>query len=175
MRTIYKAGFQLAKVRFVQAITLLMSGGIVYLGSWGFRGPGANTAPDHLLGAVFITLGLVFTAGIWVYCQSYIARVEISDDARRLRFTFPGFVLPTRLEVGTDEVESAGSHAGYMRSGGITVNAPWDAIRLRGRWLGAILDWQGDFVEEDLVSQYLLGRPPVEKKQPRRTSVEPER
>ena len=164
VRTIYKGGFQLWKMRFVQVITLVTAIGAVFAGVTIFRiqaaGP-VDPADDvsPIWPAVFIVAGVAFAVGIWYYCQIYISRVEISDDSRRLRLTFPGIVFPHRREFGVDEVESATFRDGSMRSGGMTVNAPWETIRLRGSRRRLVLDVAGDFLDQDAIDEYLLRRP----------------
>lgn len=174
MRTIYKAGFQLVMMRFVQVITLVTSVGAVFAGVMIIRLQDVSTDPADQLhpiwGAGFIVVGFAFAAGLWYYCQVYISRVEISDDSRRLRVTFPGIVFPHQREFGVEEIASATFHDGYMRTGGMTVNAPWETIRLHNGGRGMILDVQGDYVDEAAIDEYLLGRRRRWHKMPTATS-----
>ena len=151
---------QLLMVRFAQLLTMAAAalcafGGVMILN------PPPNAQPPHpndtpLSGSIFLVLGFVFAALIWYYCQVYISRVEIDDDKRRLRLTLAGFIFPHRLEFGFDDVKSVTYHEGYSRTGGTTVYAPWEKVRIRGSRRSYILDVHGDYLDDDAVHEHLL-------------------
>ncbi|HEV3051131.1 MAG TPA: hypothetical protein VGX50_12530, partial [Longimicrobium sp.] len=57
------------------------------------------------------------------------------------------------------DVVRAGFNDGISHAGGISVNAPWYSLRLRGRRFPLIIDLQGDFLDQRAVDRLLDGEP----------------
>jgi hypothetical protein len=68
---------------------------------------------------------------------------QVAEDTVQIGLLWPG------LEVRVQKADLAGtaSHAG-VTEGRIPVNAPWLALRLRGRRLPLIVDEQGDWLAD---------------------------
>lgn len=165
MKTIFSAGWQGVKVRFVQVLVLLMSP-VCLWAAWGTAfgyglhpQEGGELAPLGLrvaLCAFFLVLGVGFAVGMWVYGRCYVMRAEVDEERGVLRITRAGLLVPRRLEVPLEAVAGSRDHHGQFYAGGVRVNAPWSSVRLRDRRLPLIVDAQGDVLDQALVNLYLL-------------------
>lgn len=164
MRVIFDAGPQRWKVWFVVLISLLCGGVLVWLGGYLFTSYGLEPSDGGvlkplptriLMGTVFGGAGLAIITGILVYLQCYVTRIQA--DAGGFLVTLAGPGRP--LAVGFDDVVRVGFNDGISHADGISVNAPWHSLRLRGRRLPLIVDMQGDFVDEAAVDRLLDGEP----------------
>lgn len=169
MELIYSAGSQGWKVRLVQAIVALTApvavwGGWEIARTYGLHPTeGGELAPLPLrlaLGAFVALIGIGSLAGMWIYGRCYVMRAELDPADDSVSITLAGFPLPTRMRLREGEVERAASHAGQMRGSGVSVNAPWTSLRVRGRRLPLIVDAQGDVVRPDLAHRFLPGISP---------------
>jgi hypothetical protein len=167
MRTIFNAGWQLKKVWFVAVISLASGIALTWLGAWLFRTYGLEPLDGGvlkplttriLLGGWFAAAGLAIIAGILLYLYCYVARIEADDAGPGFRVTLatPG----RKLIVNPDDVVRVGYSDGISHAGGISVNAPWYSVRLRGRRFPLIVDMQGDFLDEPAVDRLIEGEPP---------------
>lgn len=165
MRVIFDAGPQRWKIWFVGLISLATGGALVMLGGWLFQSFGLH--PDDggvlkplstriLFSLAWVVPGLAIVAAMLAYLQCYVTRIE-ADEAGEYRVTVAGFGRGLRF--GDDAVARAGFNDGISHAGGISVNAPWYSLRLRGRRLPLIIDLQGDFLDERAVDRLLDGAP----------------
>lgn len=164
MRVIFDAGRQRWKIWFVVLISLATGGALVVLGGWMIQSYGLHPAEGGvlkplatrlLLGLGFGGSGLAIIAGILLYLQCYVFRIEGDEDTGEFRVALAGL----RLTIRAEEVVRAGFNDGVAHAGGISVNAPWYSVRLRGRRLPLIIDLQGDFLDERAVDRLLKGEP----------------
>lgn len=168
MRTIFDAGPQRWKIWFVVFICVVCGGGLIFPGGYLFLNYGLH--PDDggvlkplmsriLMGGVFAVPGMAIIAAILLYLRCYVTRVELDDAARAYRVALAG---PGRtLAFNHDDIARVGYNDGISHTGGISVNAPWYSVRLRGRRFPLIIDVQGDFVDEDAVRRLVQGRWPA--------------
>ena len=165
MLRIFSAGRQGVKVCAIQLLSLVISpvalwGGWEAARTYGLHpSEGGELAPlalRLLLGGFLAAIGAGFVVGMWVYGRCYVREAEVDPERGVLRLTLAGFVMPSRLEVPLQDVGGSREHDGRFRAGGMTVNAPWSTVRLRGRRLPLIIDVQGEFIRRELIVQYLL-------------------
>lgn len=165
MRVIFDAGPQRWKIWFVGALSLAAGGALLVLGAWlmGTYGTHPNEggvlkplATRLLMGTGWAAAGVAIIAGILAYLQCYVTQIQ-ADDAGGYRVTVAGF--GGGLRFGTDDVARVGFNDGVSHAGGISVNAPWYSVRLRGRRLPLIVDLQGDFLDELAVDRLIEGEP----------------
>lgn len=165
MRVIFDAGPQRWKIWFVTLISLAAGVGLVGMGGWMSQTYGLHPMEGGVLrplstrmlwGVAWAVPGLAIIAGIVAYLQCYVTRIE-ADDAGGYRVTVAGF--GRGLEFGLNAVTRAGFNDGVSNAGGISVNAPWYSVRLRGRRLPLIVDLQGDFLDEHAVDRLIEGKP----------------
>ncbi|HEU4560166.1 MAG TPA: hypothetical protein VFS20_20110 [Longimicrobium sp.] len=166
MRTIFDAGRQRWKIWFVVLLSLLCGGVLIWLGGYLLQNYGLDPADGGvlkplmtriLLGGAFALFGAAIVAGILAYLRCYVTRIEADDAGSGFRITLAG---PSRsLSVHPDDVVRAGFHEGRSHAGGISVNAPWYSVRLRGRRLPLIVDLQGDFLDQSAVDRLIEGEP----------------
>jgi hypothetical protein len=164
MRVIFDAGPQRWKVWFVALISLATGGALVVLGGWLLTTYGLQPMDGGvlkplqtrlLMALASATPGAAIIAGILAYLQCYVTRIE-ADDAGGYRVTVAGVGT---LQFGPDALARVGYNDGVSHAGGISVNAPWYSIRLRGRRLPLIVDLQGDFLDEHAVDRLIDGQP----------------
>jgi hypothetical protein len=165
MQPIYSAGRQAWKVRFV-ALVVLSAGALALWGGWdtvqtyGLRPADGGVlkplAVRMAVGGFIAVLGLSFVAGMWVYGRCYVMEASVDEGRGVLAFTLAGLLLRWRTEVPLDAVEGSTYHAGRSHTGDFTINAPWTAVRLRGRRLPLIVDGRGEFIRPELVREHLI-------------------
>ena len=172
MTEIYRAGFQLWKVRAVILLVLAFAGGACWYGwdtfsSYGLRpvdGYGGQLAPfgTRLAFGGFLALfGLVCAVGILLYGRLYAGRILYDEAANLLRIrtvelVFGGrelAVSPAAVE-GADWIEGRSDNAAGF-GGGVSVDAPWYKLHLKGRRLPVIVDAQGHFPDRALAARLL--------------------
>lgn len=166
MRTIFDAGRQRWKIWFVLLISLICGVTLVWLGGWLFRTYGLEPADGGvlkplmsriLIGVAFAVPGIAIIAGILLYMRCYVTRIEADDAAGGFLVTLAG--LRRRLAVSPDDVVRVSYSDGIAHAGGISVNAPWYSLRLRGRRFPLIVDMQGDFLDQHAVDRLIEGEP----------------
>lgn len=165
MTELFTAEHQALKVRFVQALSLvagatLIWGGVDVVQHYGLHpteGGELASLPVRLaLGGGFLLAGVGIVAGIVAYGWCYVLRASAAEGGARLHLVLAGLFVPVRLELEADRVERAAYRHGRARGGGITVNAPWYSVRVRGRRLPLVIDLQGDFPDRDAARRLLV-------------------
>lgn len=166
MRVIFDAGPQRWKIWFVLVMSLLCGAALVWVGGYMLQSYGLDPQDGGvlkplttriLLGIAFGVPGIAIIGGILLYLQLYVMRIEDDEAGDGFRVTVAGFGRPRVIQPG--DVAGVGYHDGISNAGGISVNAPWYSLRLRGRRFGLIVDWQGDFHDQGAVERLLEGRP----------------
>jgi hypothetical protein len=168
LRTVYRAGRQLAKVRAVTLFSVAFAFGFLYWGydlltTFGLRpADGGVLAPlgERLAWAAFLwACGLGFPIGMWIYGRCYVAEIVVDEPNKRL-------VVKTLRFLGTSDESlpfgvrtTSNYHHGQYYAGGVRVKAPWTTVQVTGRRLPLILDQQGEFADRDILERRLLGRP----------------
>lgn len=167
----YAGWWREIKVRFCQALFLLvMSPTLLFLTYEVGYNPAEILSRDGYEVSWpirYATAALALVGGIGtgvlgiVYGWCYITRAVWDPVTEQCRLTLAGLLIPVRLDVPAATGPRASFHHGFSRSGGHTVNAPYDLIRIPGRRLPLILDYQGYFPEPegDLLNDRLLGEP----------------
>lgn len=165
MRVIFDAGPQRWKIWFAVALSLAVGVALVAFGGWMMVSYGLGPLEGGVLkplstrvltGIAWGVPGIAVIVGILAYLQCYVTRIE-ADDASGYRVTVAGIGAP--LEFGMDGVARVGFNDGISHAGGISVNAPWYSVRLRGRRLPLIIDLQGNFLDERAVIRLIDGEP----------------
>ena len=166
MRTIFDAGRQRWKIWFAVLISLLCGGVLIWLGGYTLQSYGLEPVDGGvlkplvsriLLGGAFALFGAAIVAGILVYLWCYVTRIEVDDAGDGFHIAVAG--TRRRLSIQPGDVVRAGFHEGRSHAGGISVNAPWYSVRLRGRRLPLIVDLQGEFLDEHAVGRLIEGEP----------------
>ncbi|HEU4885737.1 MAG TPA: hypothetical protein VFT45_26110 [Longimicrobium sp.] len=168
MRVIFDAGPQRWKIWFVLLICLICGGGMIFAGgnmlmNYGMQPEDGGVlkplASRMLMGGVFALPGAALIAAILLYLQLYVTRIEEDDVGDGFRVTVAGFGSPQTLSL--DDVARVSYNEGISHAGGMSVNAPWYSLRLRGRRFPLIVDMQGDFHDEPAVDRLIRGEPPL--------------
>ncbi|MGZ8312706.1 MAG: hypothetical protein ACXWU1_05645 [Allosphingosinicella sp.] len=162
---IYRAGRQLWKVRAMMLLSLACAAGGAWWGwdlfsTYGLRpadGGELASLPERLAwGLVVSSLGFAFAAGMWAYGQLYVSAIRFDEEADRLLVRTVGFLAGRVRSYARSDVIESGYHAGRMDNpGGVSVDAPWFSLRLRGRRWPLIVDAQGDFPDPELAARLL--------------------
>jgi hypothetical protein len=165
MGVIFDAGPQRWKIWFVVLICLLCGGFWIFAGGYLFLNYGMH--PDNggvlkpltsriLMGSVFVLPGAAIIGALLLYLQLYVTRIEEDGVDESYRVTVAGLGAP-RIITPAD-VAGSGYNEGISHAGGISVNAPWYSLRLRGRRFPLIIDMQGDFHDKDAVDRLMEGK-----------------
>ncbi len=153
---VYESAGQLYSVYAVTALSVLCAGLALATGWYVGNHFGLSPADGGVLrplwqrvafGSALASVGCAFAGGMLLYLRLYIARLRIVErdgEGRTVTLeaamAFPGLRVP----LSEAELMGTGDHAGrssHFR--GVSVNAPWTSLRLRGRRLPLILDAQG--------------------------------
>lgn len=176
-KTLYRAGRQLIKVRLMMFLTLLCAIGGVWWGidlarTYGLSpGDGGVLKPLStrlVVGAIVALLGIGFAAGMWFYGRCYVAKVELDTDANLIYLYTVTFLGNSRHRYDLKEIEglvspkssviNAANLLGEVR--GLSVNAPWQNIRIAGKRLPLILDEQGEVTDPEMLKALFSARKP---------------
>lgn len=155
---VFRAGWQLTKLRWVVPLALLVSGLLLWV-SWTVLheygvhpSEGGVLKPLPLrasLSALFLVLGLGCGIGIVVYVHGcYVSRIDAGDAPGRYRVTVAGLLRRRTIEVDAAALAPATYHDGVYRAGGMRGAAPWYTLRLPGRRLPLVVDAQGEVLDE---------------------------
>jgi hypothetical protein len=120
-------------------------------GYGGQLAPLATRLPFALLVAA---IGLSFVAGMWVYGNLYVLALDLDPATNLLHVRSVGLLWPRRFTLPMADVEGVTWMEG--RTGnpvGVSVDAPWLSLRVKGRRLPLILDAKGDFLDKDLAAR----------------------
>jgi hypothetical protein len=165
MTEIYRAGWQLTKVRFVMVLALACAIGGCWWGWDIFQTYGIRPADGGVLapfgtrlafGGGVALLGLAFLVGMWFYGKLYVgsARYDQAHNLVHLR-TIELIFGGRDLAFPPSAVEGADWHEGKNYSYRLPVDAPWFSIRIAGRRWPLILDAQGRFPDPALIARLL--------------------
>jgi hypothetical protein len=165
MRVVFDAGPQRWKIWFILLVCLICGGGMIFAGGYMLLNYGMQPedggvlkplASRMLMGGLLALPGAALIAAILLYLQLYVTRIEEDDGGDGFRVTVAGFGSPRTLN-GAD-VAGVSYHDGISHAGGMSVNAPWYRLRLRGRRFPLIVDMQGDFRDERAVDRLVKGK-----------------
>jgi transmembrane protein TMEM70 (proton-transport ATP synthase complex) len=102
-------------------------------------------------------LGLAFAAGMALYGTLYIGSIRYDEAAGTLHIRTVEFILTGRKRVvPLSAVKGARRKEGRLENpGGVSVDAPWLALQLKGRKWPLIVDAQGHFPDPELAARLL--------------------
>ena len=166
MIEIYRAGWQLTKVRGVMIMALACAIGGCWWGwdlfqTYGLRpADGGTLAPlgtRLALGLFLALLGIAFAAGMWIYGKLYAGAIRFDEAADMLHVHTIEYIFGGRdIAFPPSAIDAADWHEGQSDFGrGVSVDAPWFSLRIAGRRLPLILDAQGLFPDRVLAARLL--------------------
>jgi len=166
MTLVYRAGFQLLKVRAV----MLMGLAAAVVGCWQgwdlFQTYGIRPADGGQLASLPVrlawglgvaALGLAFAGGMALYGTRYVGSIRYDEAAGTLHIRTVEFILTGRKRVvPLSAVKGARRKQGRLANpGGVSVDAPWLALDLKGGRWPLIVDAQGHFPDRALAAELL--------------------
>lgn len=152
MRTVYEAGRQLWKLRFLMLLMpalgiACVAYGIDIMKTYGLRpADGGVLKPLHVrlaFGGGMGLVGLGATAGMALYSRRYVARLELDDTTGEVHLLTPGLFGVRRLVLRRDDFGRGRYYHGRFEAGYRRVNAPWWTMPVRGYRIPFLLDAQG--------------------------------
>lgn len=166
MTLIYRAGFQLLKVRAVMLMGLAGAVAGCWFGwdlfqTYGIRpadGGQLASLPVRLAwGLTVAALGLAFAGGMALYGTLYVGTIRYDAAAGTLHIRTVEFLVTGRKRVvPLSAIKGATRKAGRLENpGGVSVDAPWLALQLKGRKWPLIVDAQGHFPDRALAERVL--------------------
>jgi hypothetical protein len=156
MIPIYRAGWQLFKVRAVSASSLIALPVAVYFGIYEIRTYGLSDYPELAMGVVLILLGVAFAVGMWLYGRQYAARIGFDAAKKQLHLETVNLLWNNHHVIDIADVGRIQYHQDIKWINTPGVYAPWTSVRIKGwRW-PLIIDQQGQMLQPELL-QSLLG------------------
>jgi len=171
MKLIYRAGRQLLKVRAIMLLALVSAVVSTWYGwdlaqTYGIRpadGGRLASLPVRLAWGISVaSLGIAFAVGMWAYGKLYAGSIRYDEAAGALHVRTVEFILGGRdLVYPLAAIEGSSWREGrFDNPAGVSVDAPWIALRVKGRRWPLIVDAQGEFPDRALAARVLgLGRP----------------
>lgn len=165
MIQIYAAGAQLIKVRAMMILSLVVALAAIWWGWDLFQTQGLRPADGGVLaplgerlawGIGVASLGIAFTAAMWVYGRLYVSSLRFDEATRALHFRTVGFLGGSDAVIPQSDVLGSTYQPGKSpNTGGVSVDAPWIKVAIQGRRLPFILDAQGVFPDASLAARLL--------------------
>ena len=94
---------------------------------------------------------------MWLYGGLYVANLVYDEPNDRLHLRTLSFFGNRDRGFPAAAIESTNFHDGFFWAGGVTVDAPWYSLRVRGARWPFIVDAQGIFLDPEL-GRRLFGR-----------------
>ena len=171
MTLLYRARGNVWKVRAMMWLSLVVA---IWFCWWGwdlFQTYGTRPADGGVLAPfwarlawlVFLTaFGLAFLGGMWLYGGLYVTALFVDEAAATLQVRTLGFIGSLggrRWTYKLSDVAGTDYRAGQFQSSvGVSVDAPWLSVRIRGRKSPLIVDLKGDFPDRELAAKLLRMR-----------------
>ena len=167
MAPVYRGGRQLVKVRAVMIFSLVCAVASLWWGidlaqTYGLSpGDGGVLAPlpVRMAWAAGVgSLGLILALAMWLYGCCYVAAIDYDEQAQKLHIKTVSFLGDRKQIFDVADVTGDRHHEGgldfgaiNLAMGGVSVNAPWQSVRLTDRRLPLIIDEQGEVFKPDLM------------------------
>jgi hypothetical protein len=164
MIDVYRAGWQLTKVKGMMLFSAVCAAGALYWGWDLFTTVGLRPADGGVLrplwerlawGLGVAGLGVAFLAGMWVYGRMYATRIRYDAAADALHIGTLEFLATREKVYPASAVLGSSYHHGRIEGSG--VNAPWFTLQIEGRNLALIVDAQGRFPDRALAARLFKG------------------
>jgi hypothetical protein len=174
MISIYRAGWQLKKVRALMYASLIALAFALYFGCRLVQTYGLSAAdggqlaplPNRLaMGGLVAASGIAFAIGMGVYGRHYAARIELDPNTKQLHVDTVGFLWNDRHVIDLADIGEAQRDIDWSRWSKPDIEtldtaadfpAPWTSVRIQGwRW-PVIIDQQGEVIHPELL-QILFG------------------
>jgi len=165
MIQIYTAGTQLLKVRALMILSLVCALAASWWGWDLFQTQGLRPADGGVLaplatrlalGVGVASLGIAFAVGMWVYGRLYVGALQYDQTAQALHFRTIGFAGSGDMVIAESDVLGSTYQPGQtFNTDGVSVDAPWIKVAIRGKRLPLILDAQGSFSDVALAARLL--------------------
>jgi hypothetical protein len=159
MKEIYRAGAQAAKVRFAMLLSLGCAVGGAWWGMVLLQTPARNAADDGTLwGPIVAGLGIAFAAVMWFYGRLYVREILFDPGAQMLQVRTLGMFGAHVLDFPASDIIRSTYFDGRLDNPlGVSVDAPWFNVWVRGQRWPLILDAQGMFSDPQLTKRLLKG------------------
>jgi hypothetical protein len=167
VKTLFKAGRQLKKIRFIIPLFLACAAGSVWGGFYSFQYYGLNPGDGGVLaplparvawGAGLCLLGIGLAVVTFLYARCYVAQIGFEEQTGMLHITTVRLFGTNTLQIPPSSVIGRRYYEGYMAATDETpeIHTPFWKIRLDGRKLPLIIDLQGELIEPELLRELFL-------------------
>jgi hypothetical protein len=166
MTEIFHAGGQLWKVRLWMWISLAIWAVALWFAWELFVSYGTRPADGGVLAPLPVRLawagtiagfGFLFVLGMRLYGGLYVANMVFDERSETLHLRTLSFLGNRDRAFPASAIERGDFHHGFFWAGGVTVDAPWHSLRIRGRRWPFIVDAQGEFLNEPLARRLFGG------------------
>lgn len=156
-KTVFFAGKQMFKVRFVVGLLLIMAPVLFWAGTLVIGDPYVYTTQEqssevhqYFWGTVFMLLSVAMAGGILVYQDCYVKKIELNQEAGSFTL-FTESLIGKRVRTFTyQDIKGWREDDGVYQDAKFSINAPYISFKLHGRRLPYIIDLQGDVTEEEI-------------------------
>jgi len=169
MRVLFENRWQATKARWLTWGLIACMVGCLYW-AWSLAhtygllpADGGVLRPLHqrlMMAAVVVLVGVLPTAGMWLFNRRYLTRIERDGD--KVALTTLGIISPGTRIFRVSDFTGQGHRHGQM-SGRIAVNAPWIALRVAGVRLPFVVDLQAEHVDIDAIEGLSSSAPAAAK------------
>lgn len=167
MKTLFKAGRQLTKIRFIIPFLLACAAGSIWAGFHSFQYYGLSPGDGGVLaplparlawGAGLWLLGIGLAVATFLYARCYVAKIDVEGPTGMLHITTVRLFGTSTFQILPSNVMGSRYYEGYMAATDESpeIHTPFWKIRLHGRMLPLILDLQGELIEPELLRELFL-------------------
>ncbi|GMU87781.1 MAG: hypothetical protein AMXMBFR48_30220 [Ignavibacteriales bacterium] len=156
-KTVFFAGKQILKVRFVVSLLLLSAPVLFWAGTLVIGDPyvynmqeQSSELHQYFWGIVFMLSAVSMAVGILIYQDCYIKKMEYNEDADSFTLYTESLIGKRQRTFTHRDIQGWREDDGYYRNIKFTINAPYITFRIKDRRLPYIIDLQGKVVEDEI-------------------------
>lgn len=156
-KTIFLAGKQIVKVRFVVYGLLLLAPVLFWAGTLVIGDPyvyntqeQSSEVHQYFWGSAFMLMALALAAGILVYQHCYVKKIALNQETGSFTICTESLIGKRTRIFSHRDIKGWREDDGYYRNIKFTVSAPYISFKVAGRRLPYIVDLQGEVVEDEI-------------------------
>jgi len=164
VKTLFKAGRQLTKFRFIIPFVLACAAGSIWYGFDCFQNYGRSPGEGGVLaplparlawGAGLWLLGIGLPVATFLYTRCYVAKIGFEEQTGILHISTVRLFGTSTLQIPASSVIGSRYYEGHMAGTDESpeIHTPFWKIRLQGRKFPLIMDLQGELMEPELLRE----------------------
>jgi hypothetical protein len=156
-KTIFLAGKQIVKVRFVVYGLLLLAPVLFWAGTLVLDDPyvynmqeQSPAAHQIFWGLVFMMMAAAIAGGILVYQHCYVKKIDVNKATGSFTLSTESLIGKRVHSFTRQDIKGSREDEGNFRDAKFSIRTPYVSLKLNSRRLPFIIDMQGDLVEKEL-------------------------